>query len=117
MAELKNNQANLSDFDEYLLSKEYKLPKFKYVHNIAFSRSHYLIASQGYLFPDQIVFLKNGVSIIKDICDFKNIKKLSNKKRPVLLIPDKGILVPKNFKEVNKIYFFRFIHGYFENSQ
>lgn len=102
VAELKNNQANLSDFDEYLLSKEYKLPKFKYVHNIAFSRSHYLIASQGYLFPDQIVFLANGISIIKDICDLKNIKKLSNKKRPVLLIPDKGILVPKNFKEVNE---------------
>ena len=102
VAELKNNQANLSDFDEYLLSKEYKLPKFKYVHNIAFSRSHYLIASQGYLFPDQIVFLANGISIIKDICDLNNIKKLSNKKRPVLLIPDKGILVPKNFKEVNE---------------
>ena len=72
------------------------------MHNIAFSRSHYLIASQGYLFPDQIVFLANGISIIKDICDLKNIKKLSNKKRPVLLIPDKGILVPKNFKEVNE---------------
>jgi len=102
VGQLKNNQVNFSEFDEYLLSKEYKLPKFNYVHNIAFSRFHYLIASQGDLFPDQIVFLKNGVSIIKNICDFKNIEKLSNNRRPVLLIPYKGILVPKNFKEVNE---------------
>ena len=100
--ELKNNKVNLNDFDEFLLSKKYKLPKYEYVHRIAFSTKHINMATKGDLFPDQIVFLKNGIVIAKDVFDLNHLIKLRNSKLPVILIPNKGILVPQSFKEVNE---------------
>ena len=103
LGELKSTKILLKDFDKYLSLKKYKLPKYEYVHNIAFSNHHSIIAANGDLFPDQIVFLKNGIKIIESISDLKSLLTLSNEKHPVILIPNQGLLVPNNFKEVNEI--------------
>ncbi len=100
--ELNKTKISLTDFDKYLSFKEYKLPKYEYVHKIAFSNKHSIIAANGDLFPDQIVFLKNGIKIVESVSDLKFLKTLRNEEYPVILIPDKGILVPYNFKEVNE---------------
>ena len=104
--ELKKTKISLNDFDKYLSFKKYKLPKYEYVHNIAFSNRHSIIAANGDLFPDQIVFLKNGIKIIESISDLESLLTLSNEEHPVILIPNQGLLVPNNFKEVNEITLF-----------
>ena len=106
LGELKSTKVLLKDFDKYLSFKKYKLPKYEYVHNIAFSNRHSIIAANGDLFPDQIVFLKNGIKIIESISDLESLLTLSNEKHPVILIPNQGLLVPDNFKEVNEITLF-----------
>ena len=58
--------------------------------------------TRGDLFPDQIVFLKNGIVIVESIYDLNNLIRRSETQLPVILIPKKGILVPQNFKEVNE---------------
>ncbi len=102
LGELGNNKINVTNFNNYLLSEVYKLPRFEYVHQIAFSRKHTLIATKGTLFPDQIVFLENGIVIINNVKDFKNLLKLRRNNLPVILIPNIGILVPNDFNEVNE---------------
>ena len=102
LGELGINKLNLNDFNNFLLSEVYKLPKFEYVHQIAFSRKHSLIATKGTLFPDQIVFLENGIVVIEKMTDFENLLKLRISNLPVILIPNTGILVPHDFKEVNE---------------
>ncbi len=100
--ELKENKVNINDFDNFLLSKKYKLPKHEYVHRIAFSMKHINMVTNGDLFPDQIVFLNHGIVLAENVFDMNNLIKLSNSKLPIILIPNKGVLVPQNFKEVNE---------------
>ena len=100
--ELKKNKVNIKDFDNFLLSEKYKLPKHEYVHRIAFSKKHINMVTKGDLFPDQIVFLNHGIVIAENVCDMNNLINLSNSKLPIVLIPNKGILVPQNFKEVSE---------------
>ena len=51
-------------FNNYLTGSKYKLPKNEYIHQIAFSKIHSLMATKGDIFPDQTVFLENGLMII-----------------------------------------------------
>ena len=106
LGELKSTKVSFKGLNKYLLFKKYKFPKYEYVHNIAFSNRHSIIAVNGDLFPDQIVFLKNGIKIIESISDLESLLTLSNEKHPVILIPNQGLLVPDNFKEVNEITLF-----------
>ena len=75
----------MEKFGNYLLSKNYKLPKYDYVHKIAFSKFHYLIATKGNLFPDQIVFLENGIVKINSPEELINLSKTS-KVRTIIII-------------------------------
>ena len=103
ISELKKKEIVLEKFGNYLLSKNYKLPKYDYVHKIAFSKFHYLIATKGNLFPDQIVFLENGIVKINSPEELINLSKTRIKNLPVVLIPNLGILVPRTFNEVNEV--------------
>ena len=47
-------------------------------------------------------FLENGIKIVRDLCEFETLIKTNYKNLPVILIPNKGLLVPKKFKEVNE---------------
>ena len=60
------------------------------------------MAIKGDLFPDQIVFLENGIVLVENVRELNNLIKLSDSELPVVLIPNIGILVPKVFKEVNE---------------
>ncbi len=102
LPELDRKILDLEKFNQYLSCREYKLPKNEYIHQIAFSRIHSLIATQGDLFPDQIVFLENGLKIINSLEELIILSKLRANKLPVVLIPNVGILIPRKFKEVNE---------------
>ena len=56
------------------------------------------------MYPDHVVFLPSGTFLIKDSKDIdkilNNIK--SNHKRPILLIQNHGVLVPKDISEVSE---------------
>jgi len=95
-------EIDLKKFNKYLLCREYKLPKNEYVHQIAFSKIHSLIATKGDLFPDQTVFLENGLIIINSLEELTILSKSRTNKLPVVLIPNVGILVPRIFKDVNE---------------
>ncbi len=101
-SELTKNSLDLEKFNKYLSCKEYKLPKNDYIHQIAFSKIHSLIATKGNLFPDQVVFLENGLKIINSLEKLIQLSKLQANKLPVVLIPNVGILIPRTFKEVNE---------------
>ena len=60
------------------------------------------MATKGDIFPDQTVFLENGLMIINSYEELIKVSKLKAKKLPVLLIPNIGILIPSTFKEVNE---------------
>ena len=102
LSELNKKPIDFEKFNKYLLSREYKLPKNEYIHQIAFSKIHSLIATKGDLFPDQTVFIENGLTIITYPEELIQLSKLRAHKLPVALIPNVGILVPKTFKEVNE---------------
>ncbi len=102
LGELEKNKVCKKNFDNFLFSNKYKLPKYEYVHRIAFSNIHTNMAIKGDLFPDQIVFLENGIVLVENVRELNNLVKLSDSELPVVLIPNIGILVPKVFKEVNE---------------
>ena len=102
LSELNKKAIDLEKFDKYLLCREYKLPKNEYIHQIAFSKIHYLIAVKGDLFPDQTVFLENGFSIVNSVEEIILLSKLRANKLPVVLVPNVGTLIPRTFKEVNE---------------
>lgn len=102
LCELNKKVINLEKFNKYLKCRAYKLPKNEYIHQIAFSRMHSLMATKGDIFPDQTVFLENGLIIINSYEELIILSKLKAKKLPVVLIPNIGILIPSTFKEVNE---------------
>ena len=102
ISELNKKKIDLEKFHKYLSCSEYKLPKNEYIHQIAFSKIHSLIATKGDLFPDQTVFLENGLMIINSVEELIILSKLRANKLPVVLIPNMGIIIPKTFKEVNE---------------
>ena len=102
LSELNKKPLNLKKLNKYLSCKEYKLPKNDYIHQITFSNTHSLIATKGDLFPDQTVFLENGLMIIKSFEELIQLSKIRANKLPVVLIPNTGILIPRTFKEVNE---------------
>ena len=102
LSELDKKELNLENFNKYLLCRDYKLPKNEYIHKIAFSYDHCLIATKGDLFPDQTVFLENGFSIINSPEELVTLSKLKSNKLPVILLPNVGVLIPRTFKEVNE---------------
>ncbi len=90
---------NIRELKEFIKSNKYKLPKYNYVHKIALSDVATSIISKGTLFPDQIVFFKKKVKVLKDFK--KLIKYISENKKEssILLIQKKGVLVPINFSD------------------
>ncbi len=102
LSELNKKKIDLEKFNKYLLCKAYKLPKNEYIHRIAFSKIHSLIATKGDLFPDQTIFLENGLVIINSIEELIILSQLRANKLPVVLIPNIGILIPRTFKKVNE---------------
>ena len=101
-SELNKKFIDLEKLNKYLLCEEYKLPQNDYIHQIAFSKIHSSIATKGDLFPDQTVFLENGLTIINSFEDLILLSKLNANKLPVVLLPNVGILIPRTFKEVNE---------------
>lgn len=93
---------NIKGLNQYLINKNYKIPKYEYVHQIAYSDYYSQIASRGNLFPDQIVFLKNGFVIINNFDQLIPLNKLRTEDLPILLIPNLGVLVPEYFKDTNE---------------
>ncbi len=102
LSELNKKVIDLDKLKKYLSCREYKLPKNNNIHQIAFSKIHSLIATKGDLFPDQTVFLENGLMIINSLKELILLSKLRANKLPVVLIPNVGILIPRTFKEVNE---------------
>ena len=102
LSELNKKAIDLEKFNKYLSCREYKLPQNEYIHQIAFSKNHSLIATKGDLYPDQTVFLENGLMIINSLEELIILSKSSANRLPVVLIPNIGILIPKTFKEVNE---------------
>ena len=100
--ELNKKNIDLEKFNKFLACREYKLPKNTSIHQIAFSKIHSLIATKGDLFPDQTIFLENGVIIINSPEELIQLSKSRANKLPVVLIRDVGILIPRTFKEVNE---------------
>ena len=97
-----NKQVNLDKIYKFLDCKEFKLPKHSYIHKIAFSKYHYSIMTKGDLFPDQTIFLEKGIFIVDSLEEIHKIVNSNINQLPVVLIPNVGIIVPKNFKEVNE---------------
>ena len=102
LSELNKKDLDLGKFKKYLSCRAYKLPKNDYIHQIAFSKFHSSIATKGDLFPDQTVFLENGLMIINSLEELLLLSKLRANKLPVVLIPNTGILIPRTFKDVNE---------------
>ena len=102
LSNLNKKKVDLKKFNKFLSCREYKLPRNESIHQIAFSKTHSLIATKGDIFPDQTVFLENGLMIINSLEELIRLSKLSAKKLPVVLIPNIGILIPRIFKEVNE---------------
>ena len=102
LCELNKKELDLEKFKKYLTCSLYKLPRNDYIHQIAFSKIHSLIAIKGDLFPDQTVFLDNGLIIINSFEELIKLSKVKAKKLPVVLLPNIGILIPSTFKEVNE---------------
>ena len=102
LPELNKKALDFEKFNKYLSCKYYKLPKNDYIHQIAFSKIHSLIATKGDLFPDQTVFLENGLIIINSPEELVQLSTLKVNKLPVVLIPNIGILIPRTFKEANE---------------
>ena len=54
------------------------------------------------MFPDQTVFLENGLKIINSYEELISLTELRPKNLPVIVIPNVGILIPTIFQEVNE---------------
>ena len=100
--EREKKKVYLKKLEKYLSCNKYKLPKYEYLHQIAYSFDHSKIATQGTIFPDQVVFLPNG---IKNINTFEELIELVNNRGdniPVVIINNIGVLVPNNSTEVSE---------------
>lgn len=93
---------NITKINPFLSCDEYKLPKFEEVHQLALSETYSSKVLKGTLFPDQAVFLKDGIVMINSFEEIKIISKLKKNNLPVILIPKVGTLVPNYFKEANE---------------
>tara|TARA_Y100001978_G_C23698995_1_gene439534 strand:- start:2786 stop:3790 length:1005 start_codon:yes stop_codon:yes gene_type:complete len=102
LGELEKKIIDFSKIDKYLFNKKYKLPEYEYVHQIAFSYKYSQMATKGIIFPDQIVFLENGIRYINNYDEFIKICNLEDNKLPILIIKNVGVLVPKCLKEVSE---------------
>ena len=99
---LKINFIKESEEIKSLEDSNYKLPFCKELHELAFSKNAISIITGGCLFPDQVVFLGNKFEIYdyQTYIDFKN-KDFIDKKR-VIIIPNKGILIPVHFQKTEE---------------
>ena len=93
---------NIQKLEPFLSCKNYKLPKFDDIHQLALSEKYSSKVLKGTLFPDQAVFLKDGIVIMNNIEAINNLSKNNETNLPVILIPNVGTLIPKNFREANE---------------
>ena len=93
---------NITRLNQFLINKNYQLPKYEYVHQLAYSDFYSQIVSKGNLFPDQVVFLKSGFKIINNLNQFLDSSKFNFENLPIALIQNKGVLVPKYFRDSNE---------------
>ncbi len=93
---------NINKLNPFLIGTGYKLPKYKEVHQLALSDTYSSKVLKGTLFPDQAVFLKDGIVIKNTFEEINKISNIRNNNLPVILIPRVGTIVPKCFKEANE---------------
>ena len=81
------------------MNSQFRPPKYEGANQIALSKRNIEIIKGGSLFPDQVVFLGRDPFIVFDSKNLQNIVSYKNsKKLQTIIIPELGILVPKNIK-------------------
>ncbi len=83
---------------KYSSNSLYRPIKSNEANIIAYSNEFIKFATSGVLFPDQALFLGPKIFVVKNKNDFKEmqIKFNLNKPLPILIVPNQGILVPRN---------------------
>ena len=98
-------KVNISSLKYLSKGTFYKVAKYSISHQIALSKFATNFALGGYIFPDQVVFLNAGFQIADNK---KSIEIISNNIKdknllPIIIIPNKGILVPRTTSEKSEI--------------
>ena len=106
---VSNNLSNLQTQNKLIdkdklkaisINSKFRPPKYEGANQIALSKRNIEIIKGGSLFPDQVVFLGKDPFVVFDSKNLQNIISYKNsKKLQTIIIPELGILVPKNIKK------------------
>lgn len=98
-------KANFSFLEEISKGTPFRTTQCSISNQIALSQCAINYTTGGYMFPDQVVFLSNGFEVINSKEDIQEIykNKKNNDLLPILIIPNKGILVPRTLSNKTEL--------------
>ncbi|MEI7955653.1 MAG: class II aldolase, partial [Verrucomicrobiota bacterium] len=85
--------ADLVALEQLALNSNYQLPEDPALHGLGTDVASWRIASVGSLYPDQVIFLSDAITIARPGDTARDLEQPS---RVLLIFPSKGVLVARH---------------------